>query len=114
MRIAFLVLMVASLAGCAQAGAVTREIKEPTRMAEAILGQVPLGTAVDDAQQFMEQEGFKCSRSTNADFGHRQGLDYINCDRAAGDVVQRRWQIALVHKNGKIVEILSNTGLVGP
>ncbi len=83
-------------------------------MVEAVLGQAPVGTPVDDAQKFMEREGFSCSRSTNAAFLDRKGLDYIYCDRSEGGIVQRRWQVAVVHKDGKVVEVLASTGLVGP
>lgn len=84
-------------------------------MTEAVLSKVPVGTPVDDAQRFMEREGFKCSRSTNAEFLDRKGLDYIYCDRSEGSgFVQRRWQVAVVHRDGKVVEVLASTGLVGP
>ena len=93
----------------------TRGIEEPPRMVEAILAQVPVGTPVDDAQRFMEREGFKCSRSTNAAFLDRTGLDYVYCDRwEASGFVKRRWQVAIVHRDGKVTEVLASTGLVGP
>lgn len=83
-------------------------------MVEAVLGQVPIGASVDDAQRFMEREGFACSRRTNADFPGRQGLDYLHGDRSEGSVVSRRWQVAVVHRDGKVTEVLASTGLVGP
>jgi hypothetical protein len=36
---------------------VTRSIEDPHRMVEAVLGQVPVGTPVDEAERFMEHEG---------------------------------------------------------
>lgn len=110
MRIACLALAFASVAGCS----VTGGIEEPPRMVEAVLAKVPVGTPVDDAQRFMEREGFKCSCSTNEQFLDRKGLDYIYCDRSVGGIVQRRWQVAVVHKDGKVVEVLASTGLIGP
>ena len=92
----------------------TRGIEEPPRMVEAVLGQVPVGTPIDDAQRFMEQEGFTCSRSTNKPFLDRTGLDYIYCDRSEGGLTFRRWQVAAVHRDGKVTEVLASTGLVGP
>ncbi len=84
-------------------------------MVEAVLGQIPVGTSIDEAQRFMEREGFKCSRSVNEAFRDRKGLDYIHCDRSDGSrLVQRRWQIAIVHRDGKVVEALATAGLVGP
>jgi hypothetical protein len=114
MRTTYLALILASVPGCASSLAVTSGIEESPRMVETILSQIPVGTPVDDAQRFMEREGFKCSRSIGESFGDHKGLDYIYCDRSEGLVVQRRWQVALVHRNGKVIEVLASTGLVGP
>ena len=83
-------------------------------MVETVQGQVPPGTPVDEALRFMEREGFKCSRTVNGSFGERNGLDYLYCDRSEGGIVQRRWQAAIVHRDGKVAEVLARTGLVGP
>jgi len=115
MRIVLKAAVLAAITGCSSTRSVTRDIEEPPRMVEAVLGQIPIGTPVDDAQRFMEREGFQCSRSTNEAFLDRKGLDYLCCDRSEGSgVVQRRWQVAVVHRDGKVVEVLASTGLVGP
>jgi hypothetical protein len=117
MRVALtaLALALAAVAGCAGTRAVTRGIEESPRMVEVVLGHVPVGTPVEDAQRFMEREGFACSRSTSAAFLDRKGLNYVYCDRSEGSGwVQRRWQVAIVHRDGRVVEVLASTGLVGP
>ncbi len=94
---------------------VTRGIEDPARMIEAVLKQAPVGTPVADAKKFMEREGFHCKPMTNQPFGDRTGLDYIDCERIeGGTAVQRRSQVAVVHRDGKVVEVLASTGLVGP
>jgi hypothetical protein len=103
-----------AMTGCAGTRPSTRGIEEPPRMVEAVLGHAPVGTPIDDAQRFMEREGFDCRRETNAEFLDRKGLDYIYCDRSEGGVVRRRWQVALVHRDGQITEVIASTGLVGP
>ena len=105
-----------SVAGCAGARAVTHGISDPPKMISTLREHVPVGTPVSDAQAFLEREGFKCQQKTNAPFGDRVGLDYVYCDRSRseGGVVSRRWQIALVHRDGKVTEILATTGLIGP
>jgi hypothetical protein len=100
--------------GYAGTRSVTRDIEELPRMVEAVLGQIPVGTPIDDAQRFMEREGFACSRKTNAEFLDRMGLDYVDCDRSEGGIVRRRWQVAVVHRDGKVTEVIARTGLVGP
>lgn len=59
-------------------------------MVEVVLDRVPVDTPVADAQRFMEREGFTCSRSTNAEFLDRKGLDYVYSDRSEGRIVSRR------------------------
>jgi hypothetical protein len=115
MRIALAAMVLVIVAGCTGTRSVTRGIEEPPRMVEAILGRVPVGTPVDDAQRFMEREGFTCTRTADGKFLDREGLDYVYCDRSEGEgVVQRRWQVAIVHRDGKVAEVLASTGLVGP
>jgi hypothetical protein len=102
------------VAGCATSSGLTRGIKEPSDMQRIVRTAVPPGSDLQDAQRFMEKEGFHCSRQTNTSFGGRIGIDYLWCDRSDGGVVKRRWQVAIVHQNGKVSEILATTGLVGP
>jgi hypothetical protein len=114
MRTVCLALLLASAFGCTNSRTVTNGIEEPSRMVEVILTKLPVGTPIEDAQVFMEREGFKCSSSTNAAFGDRTGLDYVTCDRLEGsEPVRRRWQVAVVHQSGKVVEVLASTGLIG-
>ncbi len=56
----------------------------------------------------------KCTQRAIGEFMDRRGLDCIYGDRSDGWVVQRRWQVALVHEDGKLTEVLASTGLVGP
>ena len=115
MRVALTAAVLAVVTGCTGTRSVTRDIEEPPRLVEVVLSQVPVGTSVENAQRFMEREGFKCSRTIAGQFGDRKGLDYVYCDRSEGGVwVQRRWQVAIVHRGGKVTEVLASTGLVGP
>lgn len=116
MRVVLTAVALAAVAGCAGTQSFTRGIEEPPRMVDAVLGQIPVGTAVDDAQRFMEREGFDCSRETNAELRDGKMLDYIYCDRSdsEGWIVSRRWQVKVVHRDDKVVEVIAHTGLVGP
>ena len=114
MRAVCLTLIVVAAPGCAGARSATREIDKPERMVQAVMNGVPIGTPVDEAQRFMEGEGFQCRREANAKFLDRGGLDYLYCNRYGGSIVKRRWQVAVVHRGGKVVEVLASTGLVNP
>lgn len=114
MRVALTIVLLVAVAGCTGSQSVTLGIEEPARMVEAVLSQIPVGTPVEDAERFMEREGFACVHATNADFLGRKGLNYIYCDRAEGGIVQRRWQVAVVHNDGRVTEIITSTALFGP
>ena len=114
MRVALTGVVLGAVAGCAGPQSVTHGIEKPPRMVDAVLGQAPVGSPIDNAQRFMEREGFKCSRITNEAFLDREGIDYIYCDRSDGaGFVHRKWKVAVVHRDGKVVEVLASTGLVG-
>lgn len=95
-------------------GGETRDIEEPREMERLILRKVPVGASVTAAEQYMKTQGFDCSRKVNAEFGSRSGIDYLYCDRREGWLVQRRWQIAVIHRDGRVTEVEAGTGLVGP
>ena len=110
----FLATMLVAVVGCTGRQSVTDGIEDPARMVEVVLKEVPVGTTAEDAAEFLGQEGFACTRKTNADFLDRKELEYIYCDRSEGGMVKRRWQLAVVIKDGRVAEIITCTGLVGP
>src|SRR5262249_4672348 len=59
----------------------TSDINDPAEMEQVILRAIPIGTPIDKAQRFMEEEGFKCSRRTGERWGNRVRLDYVSCRR---------------------------------
>ena len=99
---------------CASPGRATRGLKEPAEMSRAILGVIPVGSDLAEAEQFMVGQGFDCRREVGAEFLDRKGIDYLYCNRYEGGLVQRRWQVAIVYRGGKVTEVLASTGLIGP
>ena len=114
MRTTSLALIGLLVTGCFGTQPVTHGVQETIRMVQIVTEKIPIGTPIDDARRFMELEGFEYSRKTNEPFLDRNGLDYIYCDRSDGSLIQRRWQIAVIHRDGKVSEVLASTGLVGP
>jgi len=93
----------------------TRGFEESAVMVKVILDAAPVGSSVETARRFMEREGFHCTEKTNSSFSEdRTGIDYLYCGRSEGLIVQRKWMVAIVHRKGKVVEVLANTGLIGP
>jgi hypothetical protein len=120
-RVALVVALLAAASLVAQLGrdGPTRGIEAPTQMERIILASVPVGSPITEARRFMESEGFRCQEYVNSPCARgdevREGLDFLHCDRSDGGwIVQRRWQVALVHRDGRVTEVLASTGLVGP
>jgi hypothetical protein len=53
----------------------TRGINESPEMVKVVLRSVPPGSPIEDARQFMRNEGFYCSAVVNDLFGDRSGID---------------------------------------
>ena len=103
-------------AGCGQ-HPVTRGISEPSRMVEIVLGRVVRSEPRSRRRSRSSRpRGLRALEHKNGAFGDRRGIDYLYCDRteSVGFPVTRRWQIAIVHRDGKVTEVLASTGLVGP
>ena len=81
----------------------------------AVLQVAPLGTPTAEAQGAMVRNGFTCAEAVHAKWGDLSGIDYLHCDRYDGSQpVKQRWQVALIHRDGKIVDVKVTNGLVGP
>jgi hypothetical protein len=95
---------------------ITRNINDAPEMRNTIMNAVPIGSQIAAAQVFMMKNDFSCRLETNATFGNQSGIDFLYCDKQAGvdRVVGRRWQVALLEKDGKVLDVLVTTGFLGP
>jgi hypothetical protein len=126
-------ILIVFVGGCAGSRTVTYDIQDPDRMVEAVLRLAPVGTPIDEAQSMMEREGFKCSRITNGEFNEtirgerradrrdlrgeeqRKGLDYVSCCRFERRLIgYSTWEVALVHRDDKVVDVLPQIRHYGP
>lgn len=120
-------LVIASLFGSFQGGKDGFRMHTSSKeMKQEILRLVPLGTQIDDARKVMEANGFKCTLRENGSFGDVEygryltpiqiGIDYLYCDHEIpiGFDCVRRYQIALVNRDGSVAEVLVSIGLICP
>lgn len=109
-----LVFLACFMAGCTASQHVTRNIKDSSTMTRVILKALPPGTPLEKAAQFMTDQGFVCSYVQNESFMDRNNIDYVYCCRTdSGELVKRKWFVAIVVVDGRVIEILADTGLVG-
>ena len=95
--------------------------QEPKQVRQEILKLVPLGSDITQAKTVMESNGFVCTWEKNEQFAtlpkgqqmiHRKA-DFLYCDREQGWITHERWQVAIVHKNGRVTEVHVSYGIIG-
>ncbi len=128
-RLAPLLLTIPCL-GCAHASQVTRKLETAATMKSVVLENVPSGTPIADARQFMERERFKCELVQDGIFLEEQssadgssdrpikheGIDFILCRREEkmGFWVSRVWSVALVTDHDVVNDVMVRMYYIGP
>ncbi len=84
-------------------------------MRSAVLALVPIGSSLDSAQVRLRHEGFACTPQRGRIAG-RPTSDYLLCGASvsAGSPVARKWLVVLFVDSGRVRDVATNTGLVGP
>ncbi len=79
---------------------------------------MPFGTEILSVERIMLKNGFSCHVNLAKAFEKRTEahnlIDYLYCNREEGFPVSRRYQSALVIRDGKVSWILVSKGLAGP
>jgi len=84
-------------------------------MKASLVAEIPVGTPVASAENKLRARGFKVSRETNAKWSSAtQPTDYLYGEMSDGNIVQRRWQVAVFYRHDAVTGIDVRTGLVGP
>jgi hypothetical protein len=80
-----------------------------------MLIKIPKNSSITDAKQIMEYNSFVCKKFYNSSFGKEENIDFLYCDKKVWEklFVERRYQIAITHKNEQVTDILISTGLTG-
>jgi hypothetical protein len=108
-----IVLLVAALALSACSGPFDAD--EGTAR-EELLRIAPLGSDARTAVATLKDMGFKCVWNEHRPFKGMDGNhDYLYCDysKMVDVLITRRWQIALVHDNFRVVDARFGIGLTG-
>jgi len=111
---------VSLILGCASYGGhKTKKVSDANEMERILNLEIPTGSNILKAESIMRSEGFSVKYQINGSFSNNgrvyDNLTYLYCDRTdGGPIVVQRWQIAVVHSNGKVKNILVSTGFVGP
>ncbi len=102
--------------------------KDTLAMKKQLLLLIPIGSDIATAHDIFRSNGFTTEYMVQSDFMETSGptgqrklhtkVDFLYADferskNILGLIVER-WQIAVVHKNGKVFAIYISYGLIGP
>lgn len=105
--------IVSVLAGCAKQRR-SLDVESPQQMRIQIEGVVPCGTPLKQAHEIMCRKGFSCEFVRRGKWRERRGLDYLRCVRDDGQLIKRRWDVALIHDGERVTSVDLRAALVYP
>lgn len=77
--------------------------------------EVAIGTPMKNAEARLIALGLQCKSVTGGWTNNiRDKTEFLFCSHQSGAVVQRRWKVAVLPLDGKVAEVRSTVGLVGP
>ena len=114
--LSLLPLVFAAACGCGP----HRTANTPAAMKAAVQKLIPPGTPLDEARRAMEAAGYTVTTMADTAFSEdgvvHRGIDYLYCDctEHRDVLLERRWQVALVHASGGVSDVFVSMGLTGP
>jgi hypothetical protein len=92
----------------------TEDVASPKEMQQTLEKSVTKGMGLDAAKAFMEREGFFCEDVKGGTWKGRKGLNFLHCKREDGQMIKRRWEVALMHDGKSVSSLELRTALVYP
>jgi len=83
------------------------------QVADRLRADIPVGTPVAEAARRLRRHGFDVSSETDAPWAGREGrMNYLYGDRqkAVSFFSAMCWQVAVVHRDGVVTEVLVTAG----
>ena len=74
-----------------------------------LLEKIPVGSSLNNASRIMQEYQFECHLKESQTFREYQNIDFLSCFKQAPQVpfiCDSVWQIAIVHKNRVVSDIL--------
>ena len=92
----------------------TEDVASPKEMLQTLEKSVPKGMNLAAARAFMEGEGFVCEEVKEGTWKGRKGLNFLHCKREDGQMIKRRWEVALMNDGKSVSSLEMRTALVYP
>jgi hypothetical protein len=102
-------IVLLALTSCALRDSLTDKAESQAEWSRRLARAVPIGVPVDSAAGLMRRHGFDCVPAANTGA-------VVWCDKqgAGANLVRRRWRAGFRPQDGRVVEVLATTGLIGP
>jgi hypothetical protein len=125
-RISILIILITFVLVCQAEETKIKLFLSAKATKEEILKRIPIGSNLEDAKRNMEANGFSCKKMEKAYFSEQDyqdkhekptihaNIDYLYCDKEVSESLYcaRRWQVAIVHNNGIVSDVLVSTGRI--
>ena len=92
----------------------TEDVASPKEMLQTLEKSVPKGMNLAAARAFMEGEGFVCEEVKEGTWKGKKGLNFLHCKREDGQMIKRRWEVALMNDGKSVSSLEMRTALVYP
>jgi hypothetical protein len=86
----------------------------PKEMQKKLQEVLPKGMKLQQAREYMEREGFACEMIANGEWRKKKVPRFMHCKREDGQMIKRRWEVAVVHDGESIVSVDVRNALIYP
>ena len=90
------------------------DIDSPQQMRLQLEQAVPRGTLLADAHEIMREKGFSCEQVKAGVWRQQRRVDYLRCVRDDGQMIKRRWDVAILHNGERVTAVDLRAALVYP
>jgi hypothetical protein len=86
----------------------------PKEMQKKLHDAMPKGMKLEEARHYMEKEGFKSELVVDGEWRKKKVPRFMHCTREDGQMIKRRWDVAVIHDGEHVVSVDMRTALIYP
>lgn len=90
------------------------EVDSPQQMKLQLEQSVPRGMLLAEAHEIMRRKGFSCEQVKAGAWRQQRRVDYLRCVRDDGQMIKRRWDVAIIHNGERVTAVDLRAALVYP
>ena len=102
------------IAGCGKEDLKGSEATTPADMLQIYKEKVDIGIPVRKARELMMADGFQVTEESGAKWRGKFVKSFLRCTRDDGQIVKRRWEIAIIHDGEAVTAVDLRSATVYP